>query len=85
MIKIVMATNNNGKIKELKSMLSDNFWVMSQREAGIKDLNVDENGMTFEENAIIKANSIKDIIRNSAYIIAEDSGICIDCLNGYLV
>ncbi len=49
MIKIVMATNNNGKIKELKSMLSDNFWVMSQREAGIKDLNVDENGMTFEE------------------------------------
>lgn len=83
MIKIVMATNNNGKIKELKSMLSDNFWVMTQREAGIKDLNVDECGMTFEENAIIKANSIKDIIRNSAYIIAEDSGICIDCLNGY--
>lgn len=83
MIKIVMATNNNGKIKELKSMLSDNFLVMSQREAGIKDLNVDECGMTFEENAIIKANSIKDIIRNSAYIIAEDSGICIDCLNGY--
>ena len=83
MKKIVMATNNDGKIRELKSMLSDEFIVISQKEAGINDLNVDENGKTFEENAIIKANSIKGLIQNNVYIIAEDSGICIDCLDGY--
>lgn len=82
MEKIVMATNNNGKIEELKKMLK-NYNVLSQKEAGIPDLNVDENGATFEENAIIKANSIKDIIKEKMYIIAEDSGICIDCLGGY--
>ena len=83
MKKIVMATNNLGKIKELKSMLNDEFIVMSQKEAGIDDLDVDENGKTFEENAIIKANSIKDLVSKDTYIIAEDSGICIECLGGY--
>lgn len=83
MKKIVMATNNLGKIKELKSMLNDEFIVMSQKEAGIDDLDVDENGKTFEENAIIKANSIKDLVSKDTYIIAEDSGICIECLDGY--
>ena len=82
MKKIVMATNNLGKIKELKSMLNDEFIVMSQKEAGIDDLDVDENGKTFEENAIIKANSIKDLVSKDTYIIAEDSGICIECLGG---
>lgn len=82
MEKIVMATNNNGKIEELKKMLNE-YDVLSQKEAGIEDLNVDENGKTFEENAIIKANSIKEALEYPAYIIAEDTGICIDCLNGY--
>lgn len=81
-MKIIMATNNNGKIKELKEMLDD-YEVLSQKEAGIEDLNVDENGMTFEENAIIKVKSIKDLINDDSLIIAEDTGICIDCLGGY--
>ncbi len=81
-MKIVMATNNKGKIKELKEMLSS-FEVLSQKEAGIEDLNVEENGLTFEENAIIKANSIKGLIENDVLIIAEDSGISIEALNGY--
>lgn len=82
MEKIVMATNNKGKIEELKKMLNE-FNVLSQKEAGIEDLNVDENGETFIDNALIKVKSIKDILKEKAYIIAEDTGICIDCLNGY--
>ncbi len=82
MKKIIMATNNNGKIEELKKMLNE-YDVLSQKEAGIEDLNVDENGMTFVDNAMIKANSIKEILKDKAYIIAEDTGICIECLNGY--
>lgn len=82
MEKIVMATNNSGKIRELKEMLK-NYDVLSQKEVGIDDLNVDENGDTFIENAIIKANSIKNILNEKMYIIAEDSGICIECLGGY--
>ena len=82
MEKIVMATNNNGKIKELKEMLKD-YIVLSQKEVGIDDLNVEENGNTFIDNAIIKVNSIKDVIKEKMYIIAEDSGICIECLEGY--
>ncbi len=82
MNKIVMATNNKGKIKELKLMLKD-YDILSQSEAGIEDLNVDENGDTFEDNAIIKANSIKDLVGKNVYILAEDSGICVEALDGY--
>ena len=81
MKKIIMATNNTGKINELKKYIKG-YEIVSQNEAGIIDLDVEENGNTFEENAIIKANSIKKYVENS-YIIAEDSGICIDALNGY--
>lgn len=81
-MRIIMATNNAGKIRELKEMLEE-YDVISQKEAGIDDLNVDENGMTFEENAIIKAKSIKDLVNDDSLIIAEDTGICIECLNGY--
>ena len=81
MKRIIMATNNIGKINELKKYIKG-YEIVSQNEAGIIDLDVEENGNTFEENAIIKANSIKRYVKNS-YIIAEDSGICIDALNGY--
>ena len=82
MKKIIMATNNKGKIEELKKMLSK-YEILSQKEAGIEDLDVEENGETFEENAIIKVNSIRNRVDKEAYIIAEDSGICIEALNGY--
>ena len=82
MKKIIMATNNKGKIAELKKYIKG-YEILSQREAGISDLDVDESGNTFEENAIIKANSIKNYVKDDSYIIAEDSGICIDALGGY--
>lgn len=82
MNKIILATNNKGKIEEIKKFLKD-YDVLSQEEAGIKNLDVEENGLTFEENAIIKAKSIENIIKDGSYIIAEDSGICVEALNGY--
>ena len=80
MKKIVMATNNKGKIEELSKMLTG-FDVISQKDAGI-DIDSEENGNTFIENAKIKAEAIRDIITDS-YILAEDSGICIEALDGY--
>ncbi len=80
MKKIIMATNNKGKIEELRKML-EGFEVISQSEAGI-DIDPEENGKSFIENAKIKANAIRSIV-NDAYILAEDSGIMIDALDGY--
>lgn len=80
MKKIIMATNNKGKIEELSKMLIG-FDVISQKEAGI-NIDPEENGNTFIENAKIKAEAIRNII-NDSYILAEDSGICIDALDGY--
>ncbi len=77
-----MATNNKGKISELKKLIKE-YEVLSQEEAGIEDLNVEENGDTFEENAIIKAKSLEDLVVDDVIVIAEDSGISIEALNGY--
>ena len=57
------------------------FEVISQSESGI-DIDPEENGKSFIENAKIKANAIRSIV-NDSYILAEDSGIMIDALDGY--
>ena len=80
MKRIVMATNNKGKIEELSKMLNG-FEVISQKAAGI-DIDPEENGKSFIENAIIKAEAIRGIVTDS-FILAEDSGIMIDALDGY--
>lgn len=80
MKRIVMATNNKGKIEELSKMLNG-FEVISQKDAGI-DIDPEENGKSFIENAIIKAEAIRGIVTDS-FILAEDSGIMIDALDGY--
>ena len=59
MKKIIMATNNKGKIEELSKMLRG-FEVISQKAAGI-DIDPEENGKSFIENAIIKAEAIRGI------------------------
>ena len=80
MKRIIMATNNKGKIEELSKMLNG-FEVISQKAAGI-DIDPEENGKSFIENAIIKAEAIRGILTDS-FILAEDSGIMIDALDGY--
>ena len=76
---LVLASNNFGKLKELRQLLGDRFEVRSMREMGI-ELDVEETGETFEENALIKANALMEICRCAT--LADDSGLCVDQLNG---
>lgn len=77
--RLVLASNNFGKLRELKQLLGDRYDVRSMRETGI-EIDVDENGETFEENALIKANALMEICRCAT--LADDSGLCVDQLNG---
>lgn len=77
-MKIIVATKNKGKIKEIKKILVGHD-VVSQGEAGI-DVDVEENGTTFSENAMLKASAIAE--RCDCAVIADDSGIEVDALNG---
>ncbi len=75
---IIVATNNQGKVKEIKNILYPHN-VMSQAEIGV-DIDVEETGDTFIENAFLKARALKPY--TSCAIIADDSGLEVDYLNG---
>lgn len=78
--KIIFASNNKGKIRELKDILSElDIEVISQKEAGF-DIEADETGSTFAENSAIKAKAIYNI--SKLPVIADDSGLCVDALDG---
>lgn len=77
--KLVLASNNFGKLRELKQLLGGLYDVRSMREMGV-EMEVDENGETFEENALIKANALMEVCRCAT--LADDSGLCVDQLNG---
>ena len=80
MTKIVFATGNQGKLREVKKILADlNVDIVSMKEEGIQ-IDVDENGTTFAENAQIKATAIG--AHTDAIVLADDSGLVIDALNG---
>ena len=78
--RIIFATNNVGKMKEIKEILADlpNVEVLSLKEAGIH-IDIIEDGKTFEENAIIKAKAIHQITKG--IVLADDSGLEVDYLN----
>lgn len=77
---IIIASNNKGKIKEFKKILEPlGYNVLSQSEAGI-NLEVEETGTTFEENAKLKAEAIYNLKHTA--VLADDSGIEVDYLNG---
>lgn len=78
--KIIFASNNKGKIRELKDILSPlGIEVVSQREAGF-DIEADETGTTFAENSAIKAKAIYELAKIP--VLADDSGLCVDALDG---
>lgn len=78
--KFILATRNRGKLKEIKEMLADlPFEVLSMEDAGISE-NIEENGNTFEENALIKARKVCGISGEIA--MADDSGLEVDFLGG---
>ena len=80
MKKIILATNNDNKLREIREMLSDgDIEVISLKEAGIiKD--VEETGKTFKENAFIKAKEICRMTKEP--VLADDSGLEVDYLDG---
>ncbi len=81
MKKLIVASNNQHKIEEIKEMLKEfNLDVISLKEAGI-DIDVEENGTTFAENAHIKAYEIFKIVKD-AMVLADDSGLMVEALNG---
>ena len=78
--KVIVASNNKHKIKEIKAKLSNmNIEVLSQKEAGY-DIEVDETGTTFEENSMLKAKTIYNLAKQP--VIADDGGLEVDFLDG---
>ena len=79
MDKIIFATGNEGKMKEVRMILEDlGLPVLSLKDAGIA-ADVEENGTTFEENAQIKAKAIMEM--TGALVLADDSGLEVDAIN----
>lgn len=82
--RIIFATGNEGKMKEIRMILVDmGLPIQSMKQADIV-LDIEENGSTFEENAVIKAKAVAQAAREkgiSAIVLADDSGLEIDYLN----
>ena len=79
MKKVIFATGNQGKMKEIREILGDlDIELLSLKDAGI-DADIVEDGKTFEENAQIKAKTICDL--TGEIVLADDSGLEIDYLN----
>lgn len=77
--KIIFATGNKNKMREIRDILSDlGMEILSMKEAGI-DKEINEDGKTFEENALIKARAVAE--DTGAVVLADDSGLEIDYLN----
>ena len=79
-MKFVLATHNPNKVREMSAILGQfGVEVVSPKELGIT-VEVEETGTTFAENAMLKARAICELAKLPA--IADDSGLCVDALNG---
>lgn len=79
--RIVFATGNAGKIREIREILADlGLEVVSMKDAGIA-VEIEENGTTYEENAMIKARAVAAHAGTEDIVMADDSGLEIDYLN----
>ena len=79
-MKLVLATNNEGKVREFARILEPlGIEVMTQKQAGVH-VSPEENGTTFAENARIKAMAVYEA--TGLPTVADDSGLCIDAMNG---
>lgn len=80
MKEIIVASTNQGKIKEIKAMLKDiDIEVLSMKDVLEQELEIEETGTTFKENALIKAQTIANIVNKP--ILADDSGLEVDALD----
>ena len=80
MKEIIVASTNQGKIKEIKAMLKDiDIGVLSMKDVLEQELEIEETGTTFKENALIKAQTIANIVNKP--VLADDSGLEVDALD----
>lgn len=80
MKKIIVATGNEGKMGEIREILRDeNIHFVSLKDEGLQDVEIIEDGQSFEENAIIKARAISDL--TGQMVLADDSGLEVDYLD----
>lgn len=77
-IRLVFATGNQGKVNEFRQMLGEDYEILSMKDLDV-DVDIVENGTTFEENAIIKAKAVMEA--TGEMVLADDSGFEVDCLN----
>ena len=78
--KIIVATGNEGKMDEIRQILGrENIVFSSLKDENLQDIEIVEDGTTFEENAIIKARKICDI--TGKMVLADDSGLEVDYLD----
>lgn len=86
-MKVIFATGNEGKMREIRAILKDmEADILSMKEAGLS-LDIEEDGESFAENALIKARAVADALAaagglHDCVVLADDSGLEIDCLNG---
>ena len=79
-MKLIIASNNSGKIREYKDIFEPlGFLVLSQSEENIS-IEAEETGTTFEENAVLKARAIYEITHSC--VISDDSGLEVEALGG---
>lgn len=76
--KLVFATGNQGKVDEFRQMLGDEFEICSMKDLDVQ-VDIVEDGQTFEENAVIKARTVMKA--TGEMVLADDSGFEVDCLN----
>ncbi|MBR3636231.1 MAG: RdgB/HAM1 family non-canonical purine NTP pyrophosphatase [Lachnospiraceae bacterium] len=84
-MKIIFATGNMGKMREIRAIMSDvDAQILSMKEADVY-ADVEEDGTTFMENAFIKARAVSKLAKEKgidAVVIADDSGLVVDALGG---
>lgn len=80
---LVLASSNEHKVKEFKKILND-FNIITMKEIGFND-DIEENGETASENALIKAEAIHKFCEAQGlkyYVVTDDTGLCVSALNG---
>ena len=82
-MKLLLATNNAHKAREIREILGDSFSeLLTMKEAGV-ELDVEEDGETFQENALKKAQETLAFVKDRFdAVLADDSGLCVDALHG---
>ena len=80
MKELIVASTNQGKLKEIRAMLKDiNIEVLSMKDVLNEEIDIEETGTTFKENALIKVSTIAKIVNKP--VLADDSGLEVDALD----